>query len=68
MRARGYTRVLNMTHVFAGVCLWKKPGRVRVRQSYFFYVLNFISNVASTAHVSKIFFSFHLYVLYVDEQ
>ena len=28
-RACGCTRVLNITHVFAGVCLWKKPGRAR---------------------------------------
>ena len=28
-RAYGCTRVLNMTHVFAGVCLWKKPGQAK---------------------------------------
>ena len=26
-RARGYMRVLNIIHVFAGVCQWKKPGQ-----------------------------------------
>ena len=47
-RAYGCTRVMNITHVFAGVCLWKKPGprarggenvRVRYIYIYFFYVL-----------------------------
>ena len=44
-RAYGCTRVLNMTHVFAGVCLWHKPGRARGGEKewdiyiYFFYVL-----------------------------
>ena len=28
-RAHGYTRVLNITHVFAGVRQWKKPGQAR---------------------------------------
>ena len=27
VRTRGCTRVLNITHVFAGVCQWKKPGQ-----------------------------------------
>ena len=27
-RVRGCTRVLNITHVFAGVCQWKKPEQV----------------------------------------
>ena len=31
-RVCGCTRVLNMTHVFAGVCLWHKPGRARGRE------------------------------------
>ena len=40
-------RVLNMTHVSAGVCLWEKPGRarggenVRVRYIHIF-LLHFI--------------------------
>ena len=46
-RACECTRVLNITHVFAGVCLWKKPGRaiggenVRVRYIHIF-LLRFI--------------------------
>ena len=44
-RARVDARMFWMLHVFAGVRLWKKPGRarggenVRVRYIYFFYVL-----------------------------
>ena len=46
-RAYGCTRVMNITHVFAGVCLWKKPERarggenVRVRYIHIF-LLRFI--------------------------
>ena len=48
-RACGCTRVLNITHVFAGVCLWKKPGRARECESeiytYISFTLYFIFSV-----------------------
>ena len=44
-RACGCTRVLNITHVFAGVCLWKKPGRARGGENVIYvyiYIYTFI--------------------------
>ena len=45
MRARGCTRVLNITHEFAGVCQWKKLGQAHLswahvsKENYHFYAL-----------------------------
>ena len=70
-RARGCTCVLNFTHVFAGVCQWRKPGQasggenVRVRCLRICFIFIVILNVPSSAHVSKE--HFHLYALYSDE-
>ena len=33
VRACGCARILNITHVFAGVCQWKKPGMTRECES-----------------------------------
>ena len=40
-RMHGCTRVLNITHVFAGVCQWKKPeqaSRERCESDIFMYL------------------------------
>ena len=78
-RACGCTRVLNITHVFAGVCLWKKPGRarggenVRVRYIHIYFTFYFILLLSvkctflslEPMSVSKEIF--HFYALYIDE-
>ena len=68
--ACGCMHVLNITHVFAGVIQWKKPGQasgermwVRFLGIYFIFIV--ILNVPSWAHVSKE--NFHFYALYIDE-
>ena len=71
-RARGCTRVLNITRVFAGVRQWKKPGQasgerinVRVRFLRIYFIFIVILNVPSGAHVTKE--NVHFYALYIDE-
>ena len=53
VREHGCTCVLNITHVYAGVCQWKKPGQasgeenVRVRFLRIYFIFIVILNVPS---------------------
>ena len=61
-RTHGCMCVLNITHVFVGLCQWKKPGQKMYEIFIYLFHIYCYFKLPSWAHVSKAKFSFLCFV------